>query len=74
MAKQYEGQYNFAVSAKDDFQHELNEYGYDYVPSEKPLICARDDNKQKFVMKDEFSYVHRDWNFPWKYSSLPIQL
>lgn len=55
VAKQYQGKYNFAVSAKDDFQHELNEFGYDYVPSEKPLICARDANKQKFIMKDEFS-------------------
>lgn len=55
VAKQYEGQYRFAISAKDDFQHELDEFGYSYVPSEKPLICARDANKQKYILKDEFS-------------------
>ncbi|KAK7595556.1 hypothetical protein V9T40_013381 [Parthenolecanium corni] len=55
VAKQFKDKFSFAVSAKDDFQHELNEFGFDYVPSEKPLICARDANKQKFVMKDEFS-------------------
>lgn len=55
VAKNYEGKYSFAVSAKDDFQHELNEFGFDYVPSDKPLICVKDNNKQKYVMKDEFS-------------------
>lgn len=45
---------NFAVSAKDDFQHELNEYGYDYVV-DKPLILARDEKNLKYAMKDEFS-------------------
>lgn len=55
MAKNYEGKYYFAISAKDDFQHELNEFGFDYVPSEKPIICVKDSNKQKYVMKDEFS-------------------
>jgi protein disulfide-isomerase A3 len=54
VAKEWEGKINFAVSAKDDFQHELNEYGYDYV-GDKPLILARDEKNQKFIMKDEFS-------------------
>lgn len=54
MAKEYSKEFNFAVSAKDDFQHELNEFGFDYVPSDKPLVLARDENKKKFVMKDEF--------------------
>lgn len=54
VAKEFVGRVNFAVSAKDDFQHELNEYGYDYV-GDKPLVLARDEKKQKFVMKDEFS-------------------
>jgi protein disulfide isomerase family A protein 3 len=57
IAKQYEGKYNFAISSKDDFQQELNEYGYDYVPTEKPLICAKDSKKQKFILKEEFSCV-----------------
>lgn len=54
VAKNYQGKYNFAISAKDDFQHELNEFGFDYVASDKPLITVK-DNKQKYVMKDEFS-------------------
>jgi protein disulfide-isomerase A3 len=54
VAKEFDGKVNFAVSAKDDFQHELNEYGYDYV-GDKPLILARDEKNQKFIMKDEFS-------------------
>lgn len=54
VAKEWDGKVNFAVSAKDEFQHELNEYGYDYV-GDKPLILARDARGQKFIMKDEFS-------------------
>ncbi|XP_058831651.1 protein disulfide-isomerase A3 [Topomyia yanbarensis] len=54
VAKEFVGRVSFAVSAKDDFQHELNEYGYDYV-GDKPLALARDSKNQKFVMKDEFS-------------------
>jgi protein disulfide-isomerase A3 len=54
VAKEWVGKVNFAVSAKDEFQHELNEYGYDYV-GDKPLILARDARGQKFIMKDEFS-------------------
>lgn len=54
VAKEYEGKINFAISAKDEFQHELNEYGYDYV-GDKPLILARDEKNQKFIMKEEFS-------------------
>ncbi|XP_055606688.1 protein disulfide-isomerase A3 [Uranotaenia lowii] len=54
VAKEFVGRVNFAVSAKDDFQHELNEYGYDYV-GDKPLVLARDAKNQKFIMKEEFS-------------------
>lgn len=54
VAKEWEGKVSFAISAKDEFQHELNEYGYDYV-GDKPLILARDARNQKFIMKDEFS-------------------
>lgn len=54
VAKEFAGKVNFAISAKDEFQHELNEYGYDYV-GDKPLILARDEKNQKFIMKEEFS-------------------
>ncbi|XP_063699405.1 protein disulfide-isomerase A3 [Culicoides brevitarsis] len=54
VAKDWAGKVNFAVSSKDDFQHELNEYGYDYT-GDKPVILARDAQGQKFIMKDEFN-------------------
>lgn len=47
--------FKFAVANKDDFQHDLNEYGLDYVPGDKPVICARNAKGQKFVMQEEFS-------------------
>ncbi|KAK1136361.1 hypothetical protein K0M31_000922 [Melipona bicolor] len=46
---------NFAISSKDDFQHELNDFGIDFVKGDKPVILARNSNNQKFVMKEEFS-------------------
>uniref|UniRef100_A0A170Z0I6 Protein disulfide-isomerase n=1 Tax=Triatoma infestans TaxID=30076 RepID=A0A170Z0I6_TRIIF len=55
VAKDYANDFTFAVSSKDDFQHELNEFGYDYVPSEKPIVFARSKDNKKFVMAEEFS-------------------
>nr|XP_033185197.1 protein disulfide-isomerase A3 [Bombus vancouverensis nearcticus] len=46
---------NFAISSKDDFQHELNDFGIDFIKGDKPVVLARNANNQKFVMKDEFS-------------------
>lgn len=54
VAKDWSDKVNFAVSSKDDFQHELNEYGYDYT-GDKPVVLARDAQGQKFIMKDEFN-------------------
>ncbi|XP_013115883.1 protein disulfide-isomerase A3 [Stomoxys calcitrans] len=54
VAKEFAGKLNFAISAKDDFQHELNEYGYDFV-GEKPVILARDAKNLKYALKEEFS-------------------
>ena len=36
----------FVVSAKCDFQHELNEFGYDYVKGEKRVVFAHDAKYQ----------------------------
>lgn len=55
VAKDFSKDFTFAISAKDDFQHELNEFGIDYVSKDKPLIFARNIKNQKFNMKDEFS-------------------
>ncbi|GLV37667.1 Endoplasmic reticulum p60 [Carabus blaptoides fortunei] len=55
VVKQFADDFTFAVSAKDEFQHELNEFGVDYVKGDKPVVFARDENNRKFIMKDEFS-------------------
>ncbi|XP_033152968.1 protein disulfide-isomerase A3 [Drosophila mauritiana] len=54
VAKEFVGQINFAIASKDDFQHELNEYGYDFV-GDKPVVLARDEKNLKYALKDEFS-------------------
>lgn len=48
-------EFNFGISNKDDFQHELNDFGIDFAKGEKPVILARDIKGQKFILKDEFS-------------------
>ncbi|XP_012229248.1 protein disulfide-isomerase A3 [Linepithema humile] len=48
-------EYSFAVASKDDFQHELNDFGIDYVKGDKPVILARDVKNRKFILKEEFS-------------------
>ncbi|XP_063241514.1 protein disulfide-isomerase A3 [Bacillus rossius redtenbacheri] len=55
VAKDFADSFTFAVSSKDDFQHELNEYGHDYVKGDKPIVFARNAKNQKFAMGDEFS-------------------
>ncbi|XP_047117326.1 protein disulfide-isomerase A3 [Schistocerca piceifrons] len=55
VAKSFASVFNFAISAKDDFQHELNEFGFDYVKGDKPVIFARNAKNQKFVLTDDFS-------------------
>lgn len=55
VAKNFADKFTFAISAKDDFQHELNEFGYDYVPSDKPLVFARSADNKKYNLKEEFS-------------------
>lgn len=57
VAKDFVSDFSFAISAKDDFQNELNEFGIDYVSDDKPLIFARNKKNQKFSMKNEFSWV-----------------
>ncbi|XP_057666864.1 protein disulfide-isomerase A3 [Diorhabda carinulata] len=52
VAKEFVGKANFAISSNDEFQHELNEFGLDYVKGDKPVIAARDAKNQKFVLKD----------------------
>lgn len=55
VAQAYKGELAFAVSNKDEFQHELNEYGVEFTPSDKPIVTAKNSKGQKFKMEDEFS-------------------
>ena len=55
VAQSFKDAFTFAISSKDEFQHELNEFGFDFVKGDKPLILARNEKSQKFVMGDEFS-------------------
>lgn len=48
---------HFAVSNKDDFSHELDEYGLgEKKTSEKPIVAAQGEKGEKFFMTDEFRY------------------
>nr|CAG4640764.1 EOG090X0438 [Eulimnadia texana] len=55
VAKSFKGEFNFAVSNKDDFQQELNEFGFEYVTDDKPRVAVRDASGKKFVLKETFS-------------------
>lgn len=54
VAKSFDN-FNYAVSSKDEFQHELNDFGIDFAKGDKPVVLARDANGLKFIMKEEFS-------------------
>ena len=52
---------SFAISDVDDFQHEVTEYGLS-AGGDKPVVAARDEKDQKFVMEKDFrSVFHQIW-------------
>jgi len=44
-----------AINNKDEFQHEINEYGLEFVSDDKPIVLARSLTNKKYIMKDDFS-------------------
>ncbi|XP_050538934.1 protein disulfide-isomerase A3 [Daktulosphaira vitifoliae] len=46
---------SMAINNKDDFQHEINEHGLDFVSDDKPIVLARSLDNKKYIMKDDFS-------------------
>ncbi|MCL4128554.1 UNVERIFIED_CONTAM: hypothetical protein GTU68_001958, partial [Idotea baltica] len=54
VAQSFKDDFSFAIASKDDFQHELNEFGLDFVSGDKPVVCARNAKELKFVMKEDF--------------------
>lgn len=55
VAKAFKGKANFAISAKDEFQPEINEFGLEFFKGDKPVVVARGAKNRKFVLKGEFS-------------------
>nr|CAG4648580.1 EOG090X0438 [Polyphemus pediculus] len=55
VAKSNKDLLNFAISNKEDFQQELNEFGLEFIADDKPRVAVRDQSGSKFVMKDAFS-------------------
>jgi len=55
VASGFKDRATFAVSNKDEFAHELSEYGITYVAGDKPVVAARNSKSEKFVMEGEFS-------------------
>jgi len=47
--------FNFAVSNKNDFQQELNEFGLEYIGDDKPRVAVRASSGSKYVMTEAFS-------------------
>lgn len=47
-------QFKFAVSNKNDFQHEVSEYGWDYIDGDKPVVAIKTDVGKKYKMEDAF--------------------
>lgn len=54
VAQNYKKDFSFAVANNNDFAHEIEEFGLNYVAGDKPVVCARDAQGLKFVMKDDF--------------------
>lgn len=54
MAQNYKGKLNFAVSNKDSFAAEMDDYGVT-VKANKPAIAVRNSENEKFRMTNDFS-------------------
>jgi len=55
VAKKFADSFKFAISSVDDFQNELNDFGIDYVPGDKPVVSVVNANKEKFILDKDFS-------------------
>lgn len=55
VSQDYKEDFTFAVANHNDFAHETEEFGMTYVSGDKPVVCAKDINGLKYVMKGDFS-------------------
>lgn len=56
VAQNYKDQVTFAISNKDKFSAEVEDYGLS-TKAPKPVVAARNTANQKFNMKEEFRYT-----------------
>lgn len=61
VAQNYKGQVTFAVSNKDKFSAEVEDYGLS-PKGDKPVVAAKNAAGQKFNMKEEFRFVYINQN------------
>lgn len=55
VAQDYKRKVHFAVSNKDDFSHELDEYGLgEKKTSDKPVVAGQGAGGEKYPMEEEF--------------------
>lgn len=55
IATEFKGKLNFAITPKEDFRHELNEFGIEYSSDASPVVIGRDGKNLKYKMSEEFS-------------------
>lgn len=55
IAQDFKTDFTFAVVNHNDFAHETEEYGLNYVSGDKPVICAKDSKGLKYLMSKDFS-------------------
>ncbi|UYV80089.1 PDIA3 [Cordylochernes scorpioides] len=55
VAQDYAKKLNFAVSNREAFMAELEKYGWDSPPKDKPVVAIRDAQERKYRMEDDFS-------------------
>jgi len=60
VATKFSSDFSFAIASNNDFNHELEEFGINYVEGDKPAVCVRDAEGMKFIMKEEFSMDNLD--------------
>lgn len=57
VAKEFSDDFTFAISSVDHFRNEITDMPVDLSKSidSKPIVLARDENNEKYLLKEEFS-------------------
>lgn len=46
--------FKFAVSNRNDFEHEVREFGWDHAEGDKPVVAIKSEEGKKYKMEDTF--------------------